>query len=212
MENSTKPVPKIVLTGPSCMFKTTALKELKKMGVETVSGDYASHSKAEPAFENKHGKPAVELEYQLYVLAHMKPGFVHDRFCFDSIIYSRVFDVYDGRMTLEEAKAELVDACRRTVIPLMQTREYVVVVVQASEDKYEDVHQRMLKRQQDPKDNLSIRYVEIQNELFKVVANECSWKTFTVDSYDDMDKVIDYLEHVYLSFASVLNPRDEREM
>lgn len=197
MENSTKPVPKIVLTGPACLFKTSTLKKMQSLGVGTIVGDYSEHSKAEPVFKNKLGKSAFELEYQLYVLARMKPGYVHDRFPLDSLIYMQVFDVYYGAKTMEEAKAALVDVCRRTVIPLMNTGEYIVVVLYASKDKYDIVHQRMQQRLQDPMDELTVKYVEIQNELFLLVAKECGWKTFQVDDYLDISGVIEYLRITY---------------
>jgi len=81
-----------VLTGVSGCFKTTALCELARLGYPVIPGDYYKDCKAYPDFANKHKDEITNLEYMVYANNKMRPFCINDRACFETIIYSLIFE------------------------------------------------------------------------------------------------------------------------
>lgn len=175
-----------VLTGPACLFKTSALRLWKSRGLPVIAGDYHEHCQRYPEFKEKMDHPELELEYPSHVMSKFRSNHVHDRSIFDNLLYWYVFQHLEGKMTEDEIRDAVRRVAQRTLSKMSHTFD-VLVVLPKNET---ELSERMATRAHDRLDLLGARYIKSQVLVFRELAAACHFKTSLVSSFQDTERAV----------------------
>ncbi|KAL1460463.1 hypothetical protein WDU94_012444 [Cyamophila willieti] len=168
------------ITGVSCTFKSTTLDALDKAGIPVVKGDFADHCAQHPEFLTKHDSETGQLLYTLFASQRFRAGHINDRTPNDSIIYHEIFKVLKGLSTMKEAKANISNYAKLVFRPFNNRNVVFVFLPTDMQSLYKRTQKRGALL-----DDLDIKYLHIQYEIFKHVAEESFWSIRYISCFND---------------------------
>ncbi len=179
---------KIVLSGTACVGKSTYLeKKEREWGFPVIQGDYADHCKRHPTLTEMNGDGLLSMGYLCMVMGMQREGYIHDRGQLDPLVYECIRDIREEKKSIEQCKWELERAAR---IISMPNTLYIIILYNGNMD---NILGRMRHRKNGI-DWIDEKYVEYQNELFKILAEVMGLPiVYTCNKYGDMERELDQL-------------------
>lgn len=173
--NSTK----IIIGGTACVGKSRYLSDKGKyFAFPIVHGDYFNHQKEYPMLEGLGDDPIKSILYLNLIMNKQKAGHIHDRGIIDIIVYQLIWNIRHEKYGLLEAERRL-----RSILKML-TFDDVVYIIIIWGGRLDRLMERMQKRNNGI-DWMDCNYINYQDRLFSVVAQECKLKKIVASEAGD---------------------------
>ncbi|EZG42839.1 putative DUTPase, partial [Gregarina niphandrodes] len=177
-----------IIDGTACLGKTSVLRRISLQYPKVVIGDFAEDVRLYPVFKDKNTDGAIDIAYTIFQLSKLQAGSIHDRGPLSALTYSLIFSIIEGRRSMQQTE-DLIAQFPKEMWEIPKRMQTIIVL----EDDPQSCLERMRLRN-NGLDIMTMEYVRVQNEVFKLIASRINAKTLTRKKEEAMEAWIHRLQ------------------